>query len=233
MNRSEFVQLSIIIPIFNEADNISPLVIAVDKALSGIEYEIVFADDSTDRTTEIIRRASIANSRIHLCHRQSGRGLASAIVEAIPATSANILAVLDGDLQHPPATLPYLLDALRTGADLAVASRYAPGGWDSGLAGFQRRLASKATRLAAYLLLPSSRVTTDPLSGYFVFKKSILQHSDLRPLGYKILLEILVRSSVRKVVDVPFPFERRVAEKSKAGIGEAWSYLKHLWRLRG
>ena len=227
------MQLSVIIPTFNEADNIIPLVIAVDKALSGIEYEIVFADDSTDRTTEIIRHASIANSQIQLRHRQSGRGLASAIVEAIPTTSANVLAVLDGDLQHPPSILPYLLDTISRGADLAVASRYAPGGWDSGLAGFHRRLASKATRLAAYLLLPSSKVTTDPLSGYFVFKKSILEHSALRPLGYKILLEILVRGNARKVVDVPFTFDRRVAEKSKAGLGEAWRYIRHLWHLRG
>ncbi len=227
------MKLSVIVPTFNEAGNIEPLIGAIDDALTGIEYEIVFADDSTDATTDIIRRASATNPRIRLSHRRSGRGLASAVVAALPSATADTLVVMDGDLQHPPAILPRLLDSLRDGVDLAVASRYAPGGWDSGLSGPHRRLASKATRLVAYVLLPASKVTTDPLSGFFLFRRSVVKDAGLRPLGYKILLEILVRGHLDNVVDVPFAFERRRTEQSKAGLREAWNYLRQLWRLRG
>ncbi len=226
------MHLSVIVPTFNEADNIEPLIAAIDRALTGIDYQIVFADDSADATTDIIRRASDADPRIRLSYREAGRGLASAVVAALPMVTTDTLAVMDGDLQHPPEILPRLLERLQGGADLVVASRYAPGGWDSGLSGPQRRLASKVTRLAAYLLLPVTKVTSDPLSGYFLFKRSVIENAHLRPLGYKILLEILVRGHARDVADIPFAFERRHAEQSKAGLREAWNYLRQLWRLR-
>jgi hypothetical protein len=128
--------------------------------------------------------------------------------------------------------IPALLAAAGEGVDMVVASRYMPGGWDSGLSGPHRRLASKATRLAAYLILPRSRLTTDPLSGFFVFRRAVVEAVALRPIGYKILLEILVRGRLQKVVDVPFGFKPRQAEQSKAGLREAFNYLRQLWRLR-
>ncbi len=226
------MDISVIVPTFNEAANIAPLVAAIDAALEGSDYEIVFADDSTDGTPEIIRKAGEADPRVRMHHRAQGRGLATAVVEALPVARAETIVVMDGDLQHPPDMIPALLAAAGEGVDMVVASRYMPGGWDSGLSGPHRRLASKATRLAAYLILPRSRLTTDPLSGFFVFRRAVVEAVALRPIGYKILLEILVRGRLRKVVDVPFGFEPRQAEQSKAGIREAWNYLRQLWRLR-
>lgn len=226
------MDLSVIVPTFNEAANIEPLIAAVAAALVDVDYEIVFADDSTDATPDIIRRAAEEDPRIRLCHRESGRGLATAVVEALPTATAATIVVMDGDLQHPPGLIPRLLQGAADGVDMVIASRYTPGGWDSGLSGPHRRLASKATRLAAYLILPQSKVTTDPLSGYFLFRRAVVENATLRPIGYKILLEILVRGRPGKVVDIPFGFERRVAEQSKAGIREAWNYLRQLWRLR-
>ena len=226
------MEISIIIPTFNEAANIAPLVAAIDAALPGRDYEIVFADDSTDGTPAIICKAGEADPRVRMHHRARGRGLATAVVEALPVARAETIVVLDGDLQHPPHMIPTLLAAAGEGVDMVVASRYMPGGWDSGLSGPHRRLASKATRLAAYLILPRSRLTTDPLSGFFVFRRAVVEAVALRPIGYKILLEILVRGRLQKVMDVPFGFEPRQAEQSKAGLREAFNYLRQLWRLR-
>lgn len=226
------MQLSVIVPTFNEAANIEPLIAAIDAALTGVDYEVLFADDSTDATADIIRRLSATNSRIRLCRRDSGRGLATAVVEALPAAGAETIVVMDGDLQHPPAMIPQLLAGAAAGVDIVVASRYIPGGRDSGLSGPHRRIVSRATRLAAYLILPRSKVTTDPSSGFFLFRRPIVKDAALRPVGYKILLEILIRGRVEKVVDIPFCFERRHAEQSKAGIREAWNYLRQLWYLR-
>jgi dolichol-phosphate mannosyltransferase len=226
------MDISIIVPTFNEAANVAPLVAAVGAALDGSDYEIVFADDSTDSTPDIIRKVGETDPRVRMHHRTRGRGLATAVVEALPVARAEIIVVIDGDLQHPPDMIPALLAAASEGVDMVVASRYMPGGWDSGLSGPHRRLASKATRLAAYLILPRSRLTTDPLSGFFVFRRAVVEAAALRPIGYKILLEILVRGRVGKVVDVPFGFEPRQAEQSKAGLREAFNYLRQLWRLR-
>jgi dolichol-phosphate mannosyltransferase len=228
------MDISVVIPTFNEAANVAPLVAAIGTALDGSDYEIVFADDSTDATPAIIRKAGEADPRVRMHHRARGRGLATAVVEALPVARADTIVVIDGDRQHPPDMIPALLAAAgEEGVDMVVASRYMPGGWDSGLSGPHRRLASKATRLAAYLILPRSRLTTDPLSGFFVFRRAVVEAAALRPVGYKILLEILVRGRVQKVVDVPFGFEPRQAEQSKAGLREAFNYLRQLWRLRG
>ncbi len=227
-------ELSLIIPTFNEAGNIEPLVDAITSALSDTSLEIVFADDSMDGTADVIERAGAADPRIKLRHRETRAGLASAVTEALPAARSDTIVVMDGDLQHPPSVIPRMLQEARaTNAEMVVASRYMSGGLEIGLSGVYRKLASKFGRWAAYAIVPRSRLTTDPLSGFFLFRKSILDGADLRPIGYKILLEVLVRGQVDLVRDVPFHFQARAHEESKASLIEGINYIRQLFRLRG
>lgn len=226
-------ELSIIVPTYNEAGNILPLVDAIDAALQGTSYQLVFADDSDDETTAVITAAADRRPSIRVQHRSGRRGLASAVLDALPLVKSGKVVVIDGDLQHPPKLIPSLQRAAdETGAEVVVASRYLLGGDAGGLAGPLRRLASRLTRLATYVLVPPARQTSDPLSGFFLFRPSILARAQMRPAGYKILLEILARGRPARVVDVPFVFERRRSERSKAGPREAWNFLRLLWRLR-
>ena len=227
-------ELSLIIPTFNEAGNIEPLVDAITYALTETSFEIVFADDSMDGTADVIRRMGAMNERVKLRHREIRAGLASAVTEALPVALSETIVVMDGDLQHPPSVIPRMLKEARAGsADVVVASRYMPGGLEIGLSGVYRKIASRFGRWAAYAIVPRSRLTTDPLSGFFLFRKSILDGADLRPIGYKILLEVLVRGQVDAVKDVPFHFQLRVHEKSKANVVEGIKYIRQLFRLRG
>jgi dolichol-phosphate mannosyltransferase len=142
----------------------------------------------------------------------------------------NILTVLDADLQHPPEILPRMLAKIQAGHDLVIPSRYVPGGDDGGLS-LIRKIISQGARLLAWLALKNARCTTDPLSGYFMFRKSIIKVDDLKPVGWKILLEILVKSDFRSIADVPYCFQTRVEEKSKMSLREQWNFLCHLGRL--
>lgn len=226
-------RISLIIPTFNEAANIEPLIQQIEASLIDTAFEVVFADDSTDATTDIIGDLASIDDHIKLRHRHRRSGLASAVVEALHEASAEFVAVLDADLQHPPALIPKMLGhAERQRSDVIVASRYAIGGGDSGLSSPARRTGSRIGRLAAYGLLPESRRTTDPLSGFFLFRRSIIDGVELRPLGFKILLEILVRCRPRRVLDVPFHFQQRAQEQSKASAVQVLNYARHLLRLR-
>jgi dolichol-phosphate mannosyltransferase len=232
-DQSTTPRISIIVPTFNEADNIDPLTQQIEASLAGTTFEVVFADDSTDSTTDIIRKLEATDERFKLRHRDRPAGLASAVVEVLPEASAEFIAVMDGDLQHPPAIVPQMLkQAERRHGDVIVASRYALGGRDSGLSGPARRTGSKFGRFAAYAILPESRRTTDPLSGFFLFKRDIVQGVELRPLGFKILLEILVRCRPRRVFDVPYHFQQRAQQESKASAVQVLNDARHLLRLR-
>ena len=230
---SESPRVSVIVPTLNEAANVRPLVGELRAQLSDSDFEVVFADDSTDATTNIIRELAATDRRIKLYRRDHRTGLASAVTEALGQASGKFVVVMDGDLQHPPKFIPRMLDQVDGGqGEMVVASRYARGGGDAGLSGPFRRMGSKIGRLAAYALLPEARRTTDPLSGFFLFKREITEGVELRPLGFKILLEILVRCRPRRVLDAPFDFQRRTRDESKASTAEVMNYLKHLLRLR-
>jgi dolichol-phosphate mannosyltransferase len=138
---------------------------------------------------------------------------------------------MDGDLQHPSDVVPRLLSEVEAGADLAVASRYGPGGASDGLDGTGRRVVSRAATWGALGLFPESRRTTDPLSGFFCVRRDAIAGLEFRPVGYKILLELLVLCPEMRVVDVPFVFGRRAEGTSKAGIRLGALYAKHLASL--
>jgi dolichol-phosphate mannosyltransferase len=141
---------------------------------------------------------------------------------------------MDADLQHPPEVVPELIAAgTRDGADLVVASRYLAGGNSSGLADAYRRLVSGTCRFGTKLLFHSALTqVSDPMSGFFTVRASSLELATLRPLGYKILLELLVRNRPGRVIEVPYAFQNRHAGASKSTVAEGWRFLRHLAALR-
>lgn len=225
------IWLSVILPTYNESENIRRVLERIDRALDGMRYEAIVVDDGNDGTDRIVAEIAQSSPHIRLIHRDGRRGLATAVVEGIEAARGEVVCVLDADLQHPPETLPVMVDALeRTGADLVVASRYIPGGrYDTFTA--MRRLTSRVATTLARLALHRARLASDPLSGFFAFRRQAVEGIALRPLGYKILLEILARGRIARVAEVPYAFDARTAGQSKLTMRQNLEYLRHLSRL--
>jgi dolichol-phosphate mannosyltransferase len=221
---------SILIPTYNEHDNIAPLLERIAGAIPGNDYEVVFVDDdSRDGTSELINALS-SKYPARVVVRKDKKGLASAVVDGFGLVATDTVVVMDADLQHPPEIIPSLIKAIRDGADIAVASRYIPGG---GTAGWSRtrKLISSGAIMLAHVLLPQSRKVKDPMSGFFAFKSSVISGVTLTPIGYKILLEMLVVGKAGKVTEVPFMFQPREKGKSKLDASQEIEYLKHLFSL--
>jgi dolichol-phosphate mannosyltransferase len=221
---------SILIPTYNEHDNIAPLLERINAAIPGKYYEVLFVDDdSRDGTPELIKQLS-AKYPCRVVVRKDKKGLASAVVDGFGWAEADTILVMDADLQHPPEVVPSLIEAIQNGADIAVASRYVPGG---GTAGWSRirKIISSGAILLAHVLLPQSRRVKDPMSGFFAFKKSVISGVKLAPIGYKILLEMLIVGKAGKVAEVPFMFAPRELGKSKLDAKQEIEYLKHLLSL--
>ena len=223
-------ELSLIVPTYNERENIVPLMERIHKSLSAYSYELIIVDDnSPDGTSELAKSLS-SKYPVSVIVRTTERGLASAVVSGFNQARGEVLGVIDADLQHPPEFIPALLKAIRDGADVAIASRYIPGGGIEGWT-FKRKVISKGAKLPANLLLSSVRKIKDPLSGFFLFKRNVIDGVVLSPTGYKILLEVLVRGNANHVVEVPYTFKERERGKSNFTAKEQINYLKHLYRL--
>ena len=223
-------QVSVIIPTYNERDNIGPLVERMQDALSGYAYEVVFVDDdSKDGTVELITSLS-DRYPVRVIVRRDKRGLASAVVDGLAQMDGQVAVVMDADLQHPPEIIPSLLKAIDDGSDVAVASRYTTGG---GMRGWSltRKVISKGATFLAHLLLPSTRQVKDPMSGFFSLRRQVVDSASLSPKGYKILLEILVEGQFNRAVKLPFTFETRSRGESKLSAKQQVDYLKHLYSL--
>jgi dolichol-phosphate mannosyltransferase len=221
-----FPVLSIVVPTFNERDNVRELVARLDRCLEGIAWEIVFVDDdSRDGTLDTLRNISRSDSRVRFLHRIGRRGLASAVVEGVLATSSPLVAVMDCDLQHDETLLPKMLATLNTpDCDVVVASRYMESGsvgeWTK-----ERVLVSRlATKLADYVL---QTPLTDPMSGFFMMRRSAFDQvvRRLSTQGYKILLDILLSGRSLKVKEVPYTFRTRVHGESKLDLTAIIDYL--------
>jgi len=230
--------LSILVPTRNEADNVAPLLQRLERCLdgSGERTEVVFIDDSDDDTPDQVRRAAASSSlAVRLVARAPGEragGLGGAVIAGAREASGEWVCVMDGDLQHPPELVPVLLERAQSqGADLVLASRLAPGGsvgkMSAGRAAISRTLAWTTMRLFPEALTG----VTDPMTGFFVVRRGALRLEQLRPDGFKILLEILVRTPGLRVAEIPFRFENRVAGRSKAGVAEMARLLRTLVRL--
>ena len=226
-NRAPAPELAVIVPTLNEAGNIDVLIAALDRALAGHAYEIVFVDDwSADGTPDTIAQIAAARTDIRLIRRYGRRGLSSAVLEGALATLAPVIAVIDADMQHDERLLPALLARVQDGAaDIAIGSRYVEGGsfgqWDVG----RIRSSQLATRLARRLL-PSP--VADPMSGFFVVRRNALIAAlpHLSNMGFKILLDLLASSPVPlRTVELPFEFRTRHAGQSKLDSGVAVEFL--------
>jgi dolichol-phosphate mannosyltransferase len=223
-------ELTIVIPTVNERANLVPLLGALASALGGLDYEVIFVDDdSGDGTSAAARDIAQADPRVRLIQRIGRRGLASAVIEGMLASSAPCLAVMDGDLQHDEAILPAMLGKLRReGLDMVVATRHREGGSMGEMPPHRAALSRLGRRLSS---LVCHAELSDPMSGYFVVTRAYLDevaHS-LSGVGFKVLLDLVVsaRRPVR-VGEVPYRFRPRAHGRSKLDIVVSLEYLELL-----
>lgn len=220
-------ELTIVVPTFNERDNIRPLLELIAKALDGESYEVVFVDDdSRDGTLQELQAVSRADPKVRYIHRIGRRGLSSAVVEGMLSSSASYLAVIDGDLQHDETLLPDMLAVLRGGeADVVVGSRYVEGGgmgeWD----GTRQLISRTATRIARLIIRAE---LTDPMSGFFMLTRDAFAGSvrNLSGQGYKILLDVFAsHPTTLRLRELPYQFRTRQHGESKLDALVTWEYL--------
>ena len=224
------------IPTFNERHNLPELIAQLTALLEpelGDDYElIVVDDDSPDRTWELASELTTKYSKLRVIRRETERGLSTAVIRGWQIARGEVLAVIDADLQHPPEVTVDLWRAMAKGADLAVGSRHVEGGGVSDWS-LLRRLLSRGAQLLGLVLLPGvlGRVS-DPMSGYFMIRREAIAGVPLSPLGYKILVEVIGRGTVRWIAEVGYVFRERHEGQSKVTWRVYVDYLRHLARLR-
>ncbi len=228
------VLLSVVVPTFNEASHVQDLLAEIEHNLAGRDYEIVVVDDnSPDGTHARVQEYGRKHARIRGILRTNQKGLATAVIEGMRQSRGTYVVVMDSDFQHPPSTVPQLLDAALEGdADCVVASRYAPGGSQTGFPA-ARRVISWGARTLAVLGLPVVRrnKVRDPMSGFFLVRRDRVPLDELRPRGYKILVEILARSRLERVTEVGYAFQNRRGGQSKLRIKTQIDYMLHVVSL--
>ncbi len=219
-------RLSIVLPTYNERDSLARLDPELESALAGRSAEIVVVDDaSPDGTAAFVR--SLRGAVPHIVIERGGKqGLASAVLAGIAESHGSIVVVMDADGSHSPTAIPALVDAIDRGAEFALASRTIAGGSSEGLSVGRRWMSLAATWMAR----PLARVS-DPMSGFFAVRRSVLARASLAPQGFKIGLEILVRCRPHPIAEVPIHFRPRFAGESKLGGNEVRNYLAHLTSL--
>ena len=230
------VDLSVVIPTFNESYGISKILRSLHSSLTElqIKFEIILVDDdSPDNTWEIAAELLEEIPELTVIRRVGAKGLATAVICGWQHSNGRLLGVMDGDGQHPVGVVKDLFTVFSDkNNEVAIASRYLPHGgikkWS-----LSRRLLSRGAQTLGQLLLPGAIGTiNDPMSGFFIVKRSIITKTELDPVGYKILLEILARSQANKIQEVPYVFLERSSGKSKVALSHYSSYLRHLLRLR-
>ncbi len=227
------LKLVLVIPTLCEAGNIGGLLRHIRSVLDpqGIPYEIVVVDDdSPDGTGDAVSAIAREDARVRLIVRKGERGLSGAVLDGWRNTSADVLGVMDADLQHPPELLPQLYNAVAAGRDLAIGSRYTPGG-DLGGWNPMRRLLSTAAVWATWPLQRRRLRAKDPMSGFFMVRRRCVEGIEFQRTGFKLLLEILVRARLGSVEEVPFVFGSRFRGASKANMRVAIDYGRLLARL--
>src|ERR687897_38344 len=231
------VLLTLVVPTRNEAENVPMLVHELRESLSDLDYRMVFVDDSTDETPEVIRGLAEQDGRILLVRREGAErygGLSTAVTTGMELFSgaSEYTCVMDADLQHPPEKVREMLEiAHRSDADVVVASRYAPGGSYEGLSGRMRRTISVGSKYLAQIVFKEARKTSDPMTGFFLVRNEAISGIQFRPTGFKVLLEIIVCARELKVVEVPLNFRARNAGVSKATLRQGLEYLAHMASL--
>jgi dolichol-phosphate mannosyltransferase len=221
------VELTVLVPTFNEAGNVEPLTARLASCLDGIAWEVIFVDDdSPDGTAERVRAIGRSDRRVRCLQRVGRRGLASACIEGMLASSAPYLAVIDGDLQHDEKLLPKMLRILRTSeVDIVIGSRFMRGGgvgeWDH-----SRLTISRVARRLSRLLLRTE--LSDPMSGFFMVRREAFEEAlrQLSGLGFKVLVDLF--ASVPRPLrfeELPYRFRSRQAGESKLDSHAVWGFL--------
>jgi dolichol-phosphate mannosyltransferase len=221
--------VTVVVPTYREAQNIPHLVARLQalRRSSGLDLELLLMDDdSEDGSAEIV--SALELTWVRLVTRKSNRGLSNAVLDGLTLAETDFVVVMDADLSHPPEKIPELLAALKSGVDLAVGSRFADGGSTADDWGLFRWLNS---RVATILAMPLTSIS-DPMSGFFAMRRSTFDTApDLNPVGYKILLEIIVKCRCRLILEVPIHFDNRRFGSSKLTFKEQLRYFRHLRRL--
>jgi dolichol-phosphate mannosyltransferase len=219
--------LTVIIPTFNEGENIEALIKAVEAVLgnAGIRGEILVVDDSSrDGTIPKVRALEAAFPNVRLAVRTADPGLSQSVVEGFSLARAPVILVMDADFSHPPDLIPRFLGEIRGGADVVIGSRYMKGGgieaWP-----LSRRIISSGATLLGRILFPE---ITDPVSGFFAVKKEVVSGAPLHPRGYKILMEVLGKGTWRVAREIPFVFRDRRAGSSKLRPGTILDYIRQV-----
>ena len=230
------VKFSLIIPTFNESQNIAEIIDILSQILDRTipqEYElIVVDDDSPDRTWELASQLIPQYPQLRVIRRETERGLSTAVIRGWQAAQGEILGVIDADLQHPPEILIQLWREIERGAELAVASRNVDGGGVSEWS-MARRFLSRGAQILGLVILPEviGRLS-DPMSGYFMVRRSAIAGKQLSPVGYKILIEVAARGQIRWISETGYVFRERVAGASKVTWKQYVEYIQHLVKLR-
>lgn len=221
------MKISIIIPTLNERDNLKTLIPTIDKLVKPVHktYEMVIVDDNSKDGTAVLLRQFERKYPLKTIIRKNEKGLSGAVIEGFKQAKGTHFIVMDADLSHPPELLPSIINAIKGGAEVVLPSRYMRGGgvekwpWD-------RRIISLGATGMARLLTNAS----DPMSGYFALQKEVIAGVKLNPIGYKILLEILVKGKFdrRKTVQIPYIFQNRFKGTSKLSTKIYLEYVKQL-----
>ncbi|MFH1364556.1 MAG: polyprenol monophosphomannose synthase [Candidatus Aenigmatarchaeota archaeon] len=219
--------LSLIIPTYNERENVERMIPEIDSVLKNIKHEIIVVDDnSPDRTAEAALRLG-NRYNVKVIRRAGKLGLSSAVVEGFQMATGNFLGVMDADFSHPLEKLPEMYNLLKT-YDMVVGSRYVKGGdienWP-----LKRRVISRGATLLA---LPVTRLK-DPMSGFFMIRRDVLGGAKLNTRGYKICLEVYAKGRPRRVKEIPYIFRDREAGSSKMNRKEIVNYFLHVLSLYG
>ena len=218
--------VSVVVPTYNEAGSLPVLVDRLAKAFAGREWELVVVDDgSPDGTADIAESLGKAHP-IRVVRRPGKAGLASAVLAGFATAKGDVLLVMDADLSHPPEVAPKLADAIASGADLAVGSRYVAGGgvmdWP-----MKRQVVSRVACLMGQVLVP----VRDSTSGFFALRRSVIDGVTLNPIGFKIGFEVMARGKYNRVVELPYTFRDREHGASKFGQREIFQYVKQLGQV--
>ncbi|MEE9387322.1 MAG: glycosyltransferase family 2 protein [Paracoccaceae bacterium] len=211
------LDLAVIVPTFNEIDNIEPMISALIDVLTPLNFEIIFVDDnSPDGTADRVRALAGRYPQVRCLQRVGRRGLSSAVIEGFLATSAPYAVVIDGDFQHDETRLPQMLEYLiGQGLDLVVGTRYGQGGGTGNWSEQRRKMSERATGIAKRL---TGVTLSDPMSGFFMMRTDQfrVRVADLTGVGYKILLDILsARGPKLSIAEIPYQFRNRQAGESK------------------
>jgi dolichol-phosphate mannosyltransferase len=222
--------LAVVIPTFNERDNVEPMLALLEKALAGIPYEVLFVDDdSPDGTAEVVRSISQRDVRVRILQRVNRRGLASACLEGMMATAASYIAVIDADLQHDERILPKMLEKCRQEQlDLVIGTRNVEGGGMGDFSASRIRLSQLGRKLSQWI---AKTELSDPMSGFFLVNRHWLDEVIhlASGIGFKILLDLVASSPRRvRVGEVPYVFRTRQFGESKLDILVGLEYLELL-----